>query len=152
MIRHDKWLCMMMPRLYLLRELLRDDGIIFVSIGDDELRHLWMLMDEVFTEQNFIAVFVWKRRAPSGMAASSVPVDHEYIIAYHNGIFDKFLGVRKDAKGYSNLDNDPNGLWTLGDLSVGMTKKERPNQFYNLIDPVTGRLTRQRKKGLDLYS
>lgn len=138
LLRHDKWLCMMMPRLYLLHELLCDDGVIFVSIDDNEFHHLRMLMDEVFTEGNFIGTFVWKRRASSGLAQNMVSVDHEYVLAYHNGSFKQFLGTPKDAKAYTNPDNDPEGPWTLGDLTVGMTKEQRPNQFYDLVDPKTG--------------
>src|SRR5579884_718605 len=138
MMRHDKWLCMMMPRLQLLRRLLRDDGVIFVSIDDNEVHHLRMLMDEVFSEDNYIATFTWKRRASSALAQSMVSVDHEYVVAYHNGAFERFLGTKKDARAYSNPDNDPNGPWTLGDLTVGMTKEQRPNQYYDLIDPKTG--------------
>lgn len=138
LIRHDKWLCMMMPRLYLLRNLLRDDGVIFVSIDDNEVHHLRMLMDEVFTETNYIATFSWKRRASSALAQNMVSVDHEYVIAYHNGGFEQFLGTKKDHKAYSNPDNDPNGPWTLGDLTVGMSREQRPNQYYDLVDPKTG--------------
>jgi adenine-specific DNA-methyltransferase len=138
LLRHDKWLCMMMPRLYLLKELLADDGVIFVSIDDNEVHHLRMLMDEIFTELNYIGTFVWKRRASSGLAQSMISVDHEYVVAYHNGAFEQFLGVKKNPKAYTNPDNDPNGPWTLGDLTVGMTKEQRPNQFYDLVDPKTG--------------
>lgn len=138
LIRHDKWLCMMMPRLYLLRKLLREDGVIFVSIDDNEVHHLRMLMDEVFTEANYIATFSWKRRASSALAQNMVSVDHEYVIAYHNGAFEQFLGTKKNPKAYSNPDNDPNGPWTLGDLTVGMTREQRPNQYYDLVDPKTG--------------
>ncbi|MCY3978443.1 MAG: site-specific DNA-methyltransferase, partial [Chloroflexi bacterium] len=60
--RHDKWLCMMWPRLYLLRELLRDDGVIFVSIDENEVYHLQMLMNEIFGEENFVTQFVWQSR------------------------------------------------------------------------------------------
>jgi adenine-specific DNA-methyltransferase len=113
MTRHDKWLCMMMPRLYLLRSLLRDDGVIFVSVDDNEIHHLRMLMDEVFTESNYICTFVWKRRASSALAQNMASVDHEYVLAYHNGSFERFLGTKKDPKAYTNPDNDPNGPWTL---------------------------------------
>ena len=60
--RHDKWLCMMWPRLNLLKELLADDGVIFVSIDDNEQHHLRMMMDEIFGEADFLAEFVWKSR------------------------------------------------------------------------------------------
>ena len=64
--RHDKWLCMMWPRLHLLKELLADDGVIFVSIDDNELHHLRVLMDEIFGEDNFVETFVWKKKGGAG--------------------------------------------------------------------------------------
>ena len=64
--RHDKWLCMMWPRLHLLRELLADDGVIFVSIDDNEQHHLRVLMDEIFGEDNFVETFVWKKKGGAG--------------------------------------------------------------------------------------
>src|SRR4030043_1880570 len=60
--RHDKWLCMMMPRLRLLKELLSDDGVIFISIDDEEVHHLRMLMDEIFGLENFIATIIWQKK------------------------------------------------------------------------------------------
>lgn len=66
--RHDKWLCMMWPRLRLLRELLTEDGVIFISIDDNEVASLKLALDEVFSEINFLACFVWKRRASSALA------------------------------------------------------------------------------------
>lgn len=70
--RHDKWLCMMMPRLHLLHELLQDDGVIFVSIDDNEIYHLRMLMDEIFGEDNFVECFIWKSRLGKGATAYAV--------------------------------------------------------------------------------
>lgn len=138
MTRHDKWLCMMYPRLKLLQELLRDDGIIFVSIDDTEVASLKFIMDEIFSSKNFVATFVWKRRASSAMADQLVSKDHEYVLCYQKGEFKEFKGMEKNFKSYSNPDNDPRGPWTKGDLTVGMTKDQRPNQFYELIDPETG--------------
>ncbi len=80
--RHDKWLCMMMPRLKLLRELLRDDGAIFVSIDDNEVHRLRSLMDEVFGEDNFVAMFVWKKSYGGGSKSHYVVGTHEYILLY----------------------------------------------------------------------
>jgi adenine-specific DNA-methyltransferase len=136
--RHDKWLCMMVPRLKLLYELLAEDGVIFVSIDDNEVHRLRETMDEVFGEGNFVGTFVWKRRASSALAEKLVSVDHEYVLAYHRGGMTNFAGVAKTFGAYSNPDNDPNGDWTFGDLTVGMTKEQRPNQFYDLVDPKTG--------------
>src|SRR5438552_13042019 len=76
--RHDKWCCMMMPRLKLLRELLRDDGAILVSIDDNEVQHLRPLMDEVFGEENFVESFVWKKSYGGGAKEKFAVRQHEY--------------------------------------------------------------------------
>ncbi len=78
--RHDKWLCMMLPRLRLLKELLREDGVIFVSIDDNEAHHLRMLMDEVFGEENFLAQLVWEKGRKND--AKLFSVGHEYMMVY----------------------------------------------------------------------
>jgi adenine-specific DNA-methyltransferase len=80
--RHDKWCCMMMPRLKLLRELLRDDGAIFVSTDDNEVHHLRCLLDEIFGEGNFVAQFVWKKSYGGGSKSNYVVNTHEYVLLY----------------------------------------------------------------------
>ncbi len=110
--RHDKWLCMMMPRLKLLRELLRDDGVIFVFIDDNEAHHLQILMDEVFGEEYFIGSLVWKRRQNvDSRAKNSLSVDHEYVLIYCKSAETLLRGKEKDLGRYSNPDNDPRGEW-----------------------------------------
>lgn len=78
--RHDKWLCMIWPRLHLLKQLLAQDGVIFVSIDDHEQHHLQLIMDEIFGEHNFIASFVWEGTAKND--ARFVSTGHDYIKAY----------------------------------------------------------------------
>ena len=78
--RHDKWCCMMMPRLKLLRELLRDDGAIFVSIDDNEVHRLRSLMDEVFGEENFVGTIVWQNVTDNN--PTNISKEHEYIACY----------------------------------------------------------------------
>ena len=80
--RHDKWLCMMTPRTKLLKELLRDDGIIFVSIDDNEQHHLRMLLDELFGEQMFLACLARRTKAGGGSAAHHFAVEHDYVAVY----------------------------------------------------------------------
>ena len=80
--RHDKWLCMMYPRLKLLHRLLADDGIIFVSIDDNEAFHLEMLLNEIFGIQNLIANLIWKRKAGGGDDSEHVATEHEYVLCY----------------------------------------------------------------------
>ena len=138
MERHDKWLCMMWPRLHLLRELLAEDGVIFISIDDNEQHHLRMLMDEIFGDKSLIAQFVWKKRTGSNDAQNMVSVDHEYVLAYSKEAA-ILTGVGKDFSKYSNPDNDPRGAWAVDNLTCNKTAQERPNLYYPLTDPTTGR-------------
>ena len=137
---HTNWLNMMYPRLRLAANLLRDDGVIFISIDDNEVTNLRKVCDEVFGEENFVGCGVWKRRTSSAMDQSKVSTDHEYLLIYHKGQFLPFAGYKKDYKGYSNPDNDPRGPWVAGDLTVGMNADMRPNQYYDLVDPKTGKV------------
>ena len=137
---HTNWLNMMYPRLRLAANLLRDDGVIFISIDDNEVTNLRKVCDEVFGEENFVGCGVWKRRTSSAMDQSKVSTDHEYLLMYHKGQFHPFAGYKKDYKGYSNPDNDPRGPWVAGDLTVGMNADMRPNQYYDLVDPKTGKV------------
>lgn len=134
---HSDWLSMIYSRLKLARNLLKDDGVVFISIDDNEVPNLRKLCDEVFGIDNFITEFVWKRRASSAMADNNVSADHEYVITYQKGLLKEFKGNKKGFKKYSNPDNDSRGPWVLGDLTVGMTASMRPNQAYDLIDPET---------------
>ena len=120
--RHDKWCCMMLPRLKLLREFLRDDGAIFVSIDDNEVHHLRSLMDEVFGEDNFVASIIWhKMDSPKNMAIH-FSEDHDFIAVYALDA-DKWRSnalPRSDemVARYKNPDNDPRGPWLLSDLAA----------------------------------
>ena len=120
--RHDKWLCMMMPRLKLLRDFLTDDGVIFVSIDDNEVHWLRGLMDEVFGEANFVASIVWHKVDSPKNTAQHLSEDHEYVLLYAR---DKVrwkpnLLPRTEAmiERYKNPDNDPRGPWLLSDLAA----------------------------------
>lgn len=137
---HTDWLNMLYPRLRLAKDLLSDDGVVFISIDDNEYSHLKDICDEIFGNQSYLATFVWKRRASSQMDKSKCSADHEYILAYKGKCFDALRGIDKDFKGYSNPDNDPRGPWTTGDLTVGMAGDMRPNQYYDLVDPKTGKI------------
>lgn len=136
--RHSKWLSFMSKRLELARNLLSDRGVIFISIDDNEQAQLKLLCDQIFGEENFVANFVWRRRTSSAMTQNMSSVDHEYVLAYQKSSNFSFIGVEKDYDAYENPDNDPRGPWVLGDLTVGMDKTMRPNQFYDLVDPATG--------------
>lgn len=133
---HTNWLNMMYPRLKLARNLLKDDGVIFISIDDHEVHNLRKICDEVFGEENFIGCFIWKRRVSSAMSENNVSTDHEYVTVYQKS-FSSFSGLAKDFNKYTNPDNDQRGPWIADNLTVGMTASMRPNQAYNLINPET---------------
>ena len=120
--RHDKWCCMMLPRLKLLRELLSDDGAIFISIDDNEVHRLRFLMDEVFGEDNFVATIVWEKVYSPKSSAKYFSDNHDFIIVYARtkDTFDLGLLPRTkeaDAR-YTNADDDPRGPWKPSDLSA----------------------------------
>ena len=135
--RHDKWLCMMYPRLMLLQKLLADDGVIFISIDDREQIMLRMICNEIFGEKNFLAQFVWQKRTSPDMR-KLVSTAHEYVCAYCQDITHLSEAINKvalsdeDAAGYKNPDNDPRGPWTSSDFTA---QGIRPNQLYEIITP-----------------
>ncbi len=138
--RHSKWLSFMSKRLILSKNLLKETGIIFISIDDNELGQLKLLCDEIFGESNFVANFVWKRRSGANDPKNFVSTDHEYILCYKKSEKASLMGVEKDLSNYKNPDNDPRGPWTAGDLTCGKTKEERPNLYYDIKDPKTGKI------------
>jgi len=119
---------MMMPRLKLLRELLRGDGVIFVSIDDNEVHHLRMTMDEVFGEENFIAEIVWQKKFSRQSDAKWFSDTHDYLTVYSKNkeIWKPNLLPRTERQDmrYKNPDNDSRGPWTSGDCSVKTYSKE----------------------------
>ncbi|MBN2965513.1 site-specific DNA-methyltransferase, partial [Sulfurospirillum sp. T05] len=134
---HSTWLTFMKNRLEVARELLKDDGVIFVSIDDNEQAYLKVLMDEIFGRENFIANFVWKKRSGTNDSVNFSSIDHEYVLAYSSSSKFKFIGVKKHFSNYKNPDNDIRGAWTSGDLTCNKTAVERPNLYYDITDPKT---------------
>ncbi len=135
--RHDKWLCMMYPRLKLLRDLLSEDGVIFVSIDDHEQSHLKLLMDEIFGEENFIADFIWKHRK-SSQNDIDVSLSHNYTLCFakkRNGLKLNSLGI--DDSKFSNPDNDPRGDWVADPMDAPAI---RPNLEYEIKNQNTGKI------------
>ncbi|MBN2532677.1 MAG: site-specific DNA-methyltransferase [Spirochaetales bacterium] len=136
---HSRWLSMMYPRLLLAKNLLRDDGVIFVSIDDNEVHNLRQIMNEIFGEENFQGVFIWKRRQnPDNRNISRVSIDHEFIVLYSKTNNCILAGKAIDVTKYKNKDNDPRGPWASIDLTGLATKEQRPNLHFDIIDPKTG--------------
>lgn len=139
-VRHDKWLCMMMPRLKLLRELLRDNGSIFISIDDNEFHHLRSLMNEIFGEENFIATIIWQKMDSPKNSAIHFSEDHDYIMVYakDKNVWKPNMLSRTEQMlaRYKNPDNDPRGKWLLSDMAARNSYSEGR---YSITTP-TGRV------------
>lgn len=133
---HTDWLNMIYPRLKLAKDLLSEDGVIFISIDDNEADNLRKVCDEIFGEENFLAQIIWERAfAPVNLKKHFSP-SHDYIICYANNIDNCVCnGLKRDDSSnsrYANPDNDPRGVWTSGDLSVGPAVTEK---IYEIITP-----------------
>jgi len=137
--RHDKWLCMMYPRLALLRLFLRRDGVIFVSMDETEEGYLRLLLDEIFGRGNALGSLVWKRRSSSAMRGTPLSIDHEYVLCYACDAKQVLLyGLEKGPESYPH--EDEKGRYASTDLTVGMGRDARPNQFFPISNPRTGRV------------
>ena len=135
---HTDWLNMMYPRLKVARSLLAKGGVVAVSADDAEQSNLQKLCDEIFGEENFIALLVWKSRiSEDTRATTGVSSDHEYIICYARDEGTAFRGAEKNTQKFSNPDNDPRGPWRSADLTGLATRDARPNLHYDLVDPDT---------------
>ena len=138
-LEHSLWLSLMYPRLELLRELLAEDGSIWVSIDDNEAHYLKVMMDEVFGRRNFVASVVWqKRTSPDNRLRLGAA--HDVILVYKKNAFTQNESFNQLAvnegriKDFKNPDDDPRGAWASTDFT-GMTGHATPNQFYTIVSP-----------------
>ena len=138
---HSNWLSMMYPRLFLARNLLRDDGVIFISIDDHEVHNLRLLMNEVIGEENFIANVVWRRTVSRAVSGKGIAVAHDHILCYgksEQSTINK-VGVG-DASGYKNSDDDVRGVYKLQKLERTL-EGARPTMTFPIATPL-GEVTR----------
>ena len=146
--RHDKWLCMMYPRLALLREFLRDDGAIFVSIDDNEVQALRYMMDEIFGPHNYVSTVIWQKVYSPKSSARHFSEDHDYIVVYakKGEVWRPLLVPRTEEqdKRYKNPDNEPRGPWKTSDLSA---RNAYSLGIYSITGP-TGRIISGPPKGM----
>lgn len=136
--RHDRWLCMMYPRLLLLKQFLTDDGVILISIDDIEAGYFRVLMDEIFGFHNRIATIVWNTRNTDNRIKTNLSPDHENILVYGRSEKSKILGRIIDRSNFKNPDNDPRGPYVTDPLKGKATAEERPNlHSYYMEQPET---------------
>ncbi len=140
-LEHSQWLNLMRPRLEILRNLLADDGSIWISIDDDEQAYLKVLCDEVFGRNNFITAVIWQKIHSLKNDAKYLSVNHDFILLYAKDKENiKFCLLARTAEmngRYTNPDGDPRGPWQSGDL---VANEERTNGYYEITSPKTGKI------------
>lgn len=134
--RHDKWLCMMFPRLSLLKRLLREDGAIFISIDDNEQGYLLPLMKEIFGKQNYICSFVWQKKHTVANDARFVSDNHDFILFFVKNSsrfkINRLPRTELADSRYTNPDNDPRGPWASGPCHA---KTPNEKDIYEITTP-----------------
>ena len=139
---HSAWLSMMYPRLYLARNLLRDDGVIFISIDDNEAANLKLVCDEIFGEENFVAQIIWKKRS-TPPNDKLIGAQHEYVFCYCKKILPSIINLRERTEDqlsrYKNPDNHPKGAWMPGDLMANVKGGRYVHSLnFAIVNPKTG--------------
>lgn len=147
--RHDRWLCMMYPRLALLKQFLADDGSIWISIDDNEVTSLRLLLDEIFGRENFRTCITWQRKYSVSNNFKGIATIVDYILVYSRS--EKFQNnllerTEESIARYSNPDNDPRGPWKAVDYLNQASPERRPNLCYEIVNPNTGEVIRNTAK------
>ncbi|WP_283445947.1 site-specific DNA-methyltransferase [Helicobacter pylori] len=136
---HSGWLSFMYPRLLLARDLLQQDGVIFISIDDNECANLKILCDEIFGEGNFVADFIRKTKSTTNDAKTGVNYQHEFLLCYaKNKEFVNLLGGQKNLENYKNPDNDPNGAWINDNPSAKSGNMK--TGYFGVTNPYTNKV------------
>jgi len=152
---HSKWMNMMYPRLFLAKNLLRDDGVIFISIDDNEANNLRSICNEIFGEENFVAQIVWQKKYAVSNDDPGIAPMHDFIFCYRKSeAFRRNLLPRteKQLLRYKNIDNDPRGDWASAEYVSSKSKEERPTLWYPIIHPKTGNEVWPDEKAVWRYS
>ncbi len=134
---HANWLNMMYPRLLVAKDLLTDDGAIFISIDDNELENVKNLCNMVFGENNYVAIFPWRKRTAKSDVPFGISQDYEWIVCYAKSSLFKGSIAGKERKYYVS-DDYPDRPWRIHDLTKQTTASERPNSYFTMINPKTG--------------
>ncbi|MFO0916095.1 MAG: site-specific DNA-methyltransferase [Pirellulales bacterium] len=139
--QHSSWLAMMTDRFKEALPLLSADGVAFTNIDDNEFRHLWFVMASVFGLDNYLGSLVWKRRSASAMSSQPLSLDHEYVLAFGADSHKTLLhGLSKSEDDYPLVEKGTGRKYASTDLTIGMTREQRPNQFYPIRNPRTGKV------------
>ena len=134
---HTDWLNMIYPRLKVAKDLLSDDGVIFISIDDNEVENLQKVCDEIFGEHNFVAQIPWRKRTAKSDVPFGISQDYEWIVCYaKSNTFS--ASVEGEGRKYYETPDFPNRPWRIHDLTKQTTASERPNSYFTIVNPKTG--------------
>ena len=137
--RHDRWLSMMYPRLVLLKQFLREDGAIFVSIDDNEVATLRLLMDEIFEARNFVGTVIWQKKYAVANDHKTIAPMHDFVLVYQRSpSWQRNLLPRGEEKDSQYKFGDQKGQFRSSDYTCAKTAEERPNLYYPVTNPNTG--------------
>lgn len=131
---HANWLNMLYPRLMIAKDLLTEDGGIFISIDDNEYANLKKVCDEIFGEDNYVATFPWRKRTAKSDVPFGISQDYEWVLCYAKTILFK-CSVKGQERKYFETDDFPNRPWRIHDLTKQTTASERPNSYFTIINP-----------------
>ncbi|HIF9512845.1 TPA: site-specific DNA-methyltransferase [Photobacterium damselae] len=141
-VEHSIWLTLMRDRLEIIRNLLSDDGSLWITIDDNEAHYLKVLCDEVFARQNFVTSVTWAKRVSPANDAKYFSSDHDYVLVYaknkENWILNRLPRSEDNNSSYKNPDNDPRGPWNSVTYTGNKNREERPNLYYPITNPNTG--------------
>ena len=134
---HTDWLNMIYPRLKVAKDLLAEDGVIFISIDDNEVENLQKVCDEIFGEHNFVAQIPWRKRTAKSDVPFGISQDYEWIICYaKSSTFS--ASIEGEGRKYYETPDFPNRPWRVHDLTKQTTASERPNSYFTIVNPKTG--------------
>lgn len=134
---HTDWLNMIYPRLKVARDLLLDDGVIFISIDDNEIENLMKICDEIFGEMNFVAQIPWRKRTAKSDVPFGISQDYEFIICYAKSN-DFCASIKGKERKYYETPDYPGKPWRVHDLTTQRTASERPNSYFTMVNPKSG--------------
>lgn len=145
-IEHSLWLQLMQERLELIRDLLSDDGSVWITIDDNEVAYLRVLLDEVFGRKNFLGCAIWQHSVQGKGYSGKFSVHHNYVLSFRKTEQFSLKDLPREEKhnvNYKNPDNDPRGRWRSGDVRNALV---RPNLMYDIVTP-SGKTIRHPEKG-----
>jgi site-specific DNA-methyltransferase (adenine-specific)/adenine-specific DNA-methyltransferase len=136
--RHDRWLCMMYPRLVLLKQFLREDGAIFITIDDNEVANLRLMMDTIFGESNFVATVIWQKKYAVANDHKTIAPMHDYVLVYQRSSkWKRNLLPRGEEKDTLYRFEDEKGRFRPDNYTCSKSAEERPNLYYPITNPNT---------------